>query len=147
MIARQAIGLEDVEQYWPRRLLHVSNWTSYECQVDRGSNVYHSLKDPGYNIISFTWGRFRADDGQPGSAIQIHGVPWRIPRITPDKGAFSSDMFKATLETAAEETGFIWVDVACIPQVTTKDSNLLKECSDEIGHQAGIFHRAKNAYI
>lgn len=146
-MSKDLIGLENVESYWPRRLLCVKDWTSYERRDDQGRIMYGQVTKPIYNIVSYTWGRFRAYRDEEGSAIQIRGINWQIPRIKPHaQHGFSSNDFRTLLENAASESGWVWVDVACIPQAPTDPEQadiLLKE----IGHQAGIFARAEHAFI
>ncbi|KAL4908407.1 hypothetical protein BDW74DRAFT_175089 [Aspergillus multicolor] len=50
----------DNDDIWPRRLLHVSTMTSHKWQP--GSR-YNGQREPRYNAISYTWGRWRLDDG------------------------------------------------------------------------------------
>ena len=82
-MSKDLIGLENVESYWPRRLLCVKNWTSYERRNDQGRIMYGQVTEPIYNIVSYTWGRFRANRDEEGSAIHIRGINWQIPRIKP----------------------------------------------------------------
>lgn len=132
---------------WPRRLLHVDKerkiLTSHEWQP---GNVYGGSKEPKYNAISYTWGRFQLKRGEKPNvrAVDIKGVPWAIPRIDPDKH-FSADHFRSAIITAcdAQDTygrgnvEFIWLDVACIDQEDYRIKML------EVGRQAVIFQHAE----
>lgn len=138
---------------WPQRLLHVPSLTSYEWTP---GNVYNGVKAPIYNAISYTWGRFRLNDGQLpeiGPALDIRGTPWEIPRINPSH--FTSAQMAAVVtmlseipapkhvanvvtgsETALLTTPFLWLDLACIDQRGGPVAAM------EIGRQGGIFRRA-----
>lgn len=68
---------------WPRRLLHVPSLTSYEWQP---GSCYGPASSPAYNAITYTWGRWRLGDNQAQSvqAINVSGVPWKIPTVQPN---------------------------------------------------------------
>lgn len=138
---------------WPQRLLHVPSLTSYEWTP---GNVYNGVKDPIYNAISYSWGRFRLQDDQlpeVGTALDIRGTPWKIPRIDPSH--FTSAQMAAVItmlsdmpapehvaravtgsEAAVLTTPFLWLDLACIDQRGGPVAAM------EIGRQGGIFRRA-----
>ena len=117
---------------WPRRLLHVPSMTSYE----RGpGNKYNGIKEPSYNAISYTWGRFE-DNSEP--PIQIGGVTWKIPGIK--NPHFTVGEFQKAIHTVANNRQFIWLDIACIDQ----ENEAVK--MDEINKQAAIFRRARTVY-
>lgn len=132
---------------WPRRLLHVDRergiLTSHQWE---SGNVYGGWKEPKYNAISYTWGRFQLQPGERPDvqAIDIKGVPWAIPRIDPDKH-FSVQEFRSTIMTACDardtygrgKVEFIWLDVACIDQEKYQIKML------EVGRQAVIFQYAE----
>jgi hypothetical protein len=148
----EQIELQDIEDYWPRRLLRVSEWTSYKRReaTDRESVLYGRAKNPEYNILSYTWGRFQAKPSENGSSIDVAGISWTIPRIhyDPDQGGFNREAFERVLEVVARGVDFIWLDIACVPQGSDiQNTDLEAEADDEIGRQAGIFARAKDAYI
>ena len=141
-------GLQNVSQnIWPQRLLCVRDWTSYELRLQDGDAYYRKEdKNPQYAILSYTWGRFRAD-GKWGSsilpnaeAIEINGIPWNIPKMDPVKG-FGRETFKRVLEVVAGRYDYVWVDVACINQGPDPDEH------NQIGCQASIFNRASAAFI
>ena len=119
--------------------------TVYTCTT-KGSSSYRSpqgdiVTEPSYNILSYTWGRFRAGGVSAGCAVNVTGIHWDIPAIDPAKG-FDAERFKNILQLVAGENDFVWVDVACIDQ--KEDS---QEKKDQIGKQVGIFHRAQTAFI
>jgi len=70
---------------WPRRLLHVKTLTSYKWQP---GNIYGTIKEPPYNAISYTWGRYRLKEGDMPeiSPLPLKGIEWsdRMPRINPE---------------------------------------------------------------
>ena len=122
---------------WPRRLLHVSprgRLRSYKWQT---GNKYNGIKEPTYNAISYTWGRYEDKNEPP---IKINGVSWKIPGI--NKCHFTVHEFRKVIETATENglCEFIWLDIACIDQ----ENYIIK--IDEINKQADIFRRARKVY-
>jgi hypothetical protein len=117
---------------WPRRLLYVSTLTSYERQP---GNKYNGIKEPSYNAISYTWGRF---ENKAETPINISGVTWSIPGI--QRFHFTVDEFEKAIITVAEGHPFIWLDVACIDQ----EDETVKLA--EINNQAAIFRRAQWVY-
>ncbi|RDW66839.1 hypothetical protein BP5796_09588 [Coleophoma crateriformis] len=92
----------DNNSKWPRRLLYVPSMTSYKWQP---GNVYGGRKEPSYIALSYTWGRFQLGEKEfpQLQPLQIHGVPWEIPRINPETH-FSVDEFetiiRGTMKTA-----------------------------------------------
>ncbi|EMR67795.1 hypothetical protein UCREL1_5201 [Eutypa lata UCREL1] len=113
--------------------------TSLEWQP---GNLYGRHREPEYNAISYTWGRWRLDtsgdheqqqqqqrvgEGSSSSSeiygIVIHNVKWDIPPISPDH--FTVEEFRTALRRAAGrfyprsdggDGEFLWLDVACIDQ-------------------------------
>lgn len=155
---RPAFGLEDVKPYWPQRLLHVISMTSFPRKNVGGEITYGGHPFPSYNILSYTWGRYRVQEKGEGGGTAIEvwdesGEPWYIPPMRPEKReGFNSKEFKRAIDSVAQGVKFVWVDVACIPQVNKvhKIPQTKKDADDsafEVGRQAGIFKRAKNAYI
>ncbi|KAH8664807.1 heterokaryon incompatibility protein-domain-containing protein [Ilyonectria robusta] len=141
-----SFGLQNVVgNVWPQRLLRIKDMTSYELHLD-GNNAYYRKKDknPKYAIISYTWGRFRADGrgkspiNSKAEAISVNNIKWKIPAIDPEQG-FTSHNFKRTLEVVAGSYDYVWVDVACINQVN--------DTYNQIGCQASIFNRASASFI
>ncbi|KAF2733137.1 hypothetical protein EJ04DRAFT_411683, partial [Polyplosphaeria fusca] len=129
---------------WPRRLLCVSNLTSYAWQP---GNVYNGVKEPQYNAITYTWGRWRLKDGeQPDTKsipISINGDDWTIPRVDPKH--FTTAEFENVIRATTtlqpnfrspNNVEFVWLDIACIHQGDDPRS------AAEIGRQAAIFHGA-----
>ena len=128
---------------WPWRLLYVPSTTSH-VRVD--SDTCNGYKAPQYNVLSYTWGNFI---DPPGTALSVHGVDWPIPAIQDQH--FTADSFNAAIERAAtgvrHRCQWFWVDVACIPQRHENETREAKETRDEeIGRQAEIFRRAKEAF-
>lgn len=134
---------------WPRRLLQLTSpvWTSHEWQP---GHIYGGHREPKYNAISYTWGRFRLDGVGAKSktlrqvkGISIKGCPWNIPPIDPKR--FTVQEFKKALERTAAIDGdscnkFLWLDVACIDQET--EAGQL-----EVGRQADIFKGAQQVSL
>lgn len=102
------------------------------------------------------------------SALNIGGVPWKIPRIDPEKHfsvmEFSQAIQNATYASSSPKVvgntqgstthtcalqseellmkvDFIWLDVACIDQSSALNA------AEEIGRQATIFKGAQSVYI
>ena len=115
-------GAFDNSCSWPRRLLHIQTLRSYEWQP---GNIYGGYRNPGYNALSYTWGRWQLCEDEPPeiSAIRVKGTSWSIPRIDP--AHFTAEKFAAVIadtadphpsETDASGVDFLWLDVACIDQ-------------------------------
>ncbi|KAI0163614.1 heterokaryon incompatibility protein-domain-containing protein [Pestalotiopsis sp. NC0098] len=148
--------IEDLIGSWPRRLLHVQSMQSFPWQP---GNIYGDAKEPRYNALSYTWGRWALKDHEnlEVTGIDVQNVPWTIPRVDPTH--FSKSEFQNVLLTIAQCLGtdideqghtveaesppvdFVWVDVACIDQRFNQESYL------EIGRQADIFRGASLVYI
>ncbi|KAL2822276.1 hypothetical protein BDW59DRAFT_163866 [Aspergillus cavernicola] len=152
----------DNDSPWPRRLLHVPTMTSYKW---RPGNKYNGRREPSYNAISYTWGRWKLNSvsENPGvGSLVIKGIPWEVPRIDPSH--FSVEQFESTIRQAVQKPPpqaklppprrlrkwkerlrkspeFLWLDIACIDQRETPEGKA------EIGRQAGIFKGAKAVYI
>lgn len=75
--------------------------------------------------------------GQPGSAIAINNLTWTIPSTN----VFPPSLLMGATQSASEELGGVWIDVACIDQ---ENFNTKLE---KIGNQAGTFARARKAFI
>ncbi|RDW81864.1 hypothetical protein BP6252_02976 [Coleophoma cylindrospora] len=144
---------EDERQFgqWPRRLLYVDdeNMISHEWQP---GNTYGGYKEPKYNIVSYTWGRFALKQGEKPhvQGIKVGNISWDVPRIDPNRHFSVAEfdcMIRSTL-TVREKTGdhgepirFLWLDIACIDQ----EVDVVK--MSEIGRQAVIFQNASSACI
>lgn len=134
---------------WPRRLLRIADLTSFEWQP---GNVYGGVKEPSYNAISYTWGRWKLKDGVKPEIhpLPIKGIPWiqHLPRIDPSH--FTIQEFLALIQNAGstptEENyppvEFIWLDIACIDQRNTEQIS-----AAEIGRQGLIFRGAQAVFI
>lgn len=156
----------DNDSAWPRRLLHIPSMTSHKWQP---GNRYGGYKEPQYNAISYTWGRWEIAEIRRDSkirAIDIKGVPWRIPRIDPEhftvaefehiirvtRQASLVPLKRDLLKRAYRQTGFpkcsfIWLDIACIDQRRTAEGETTREGKAEIGRQARIFKAAKHVCV
>lgn len=117
---------------WPRRLLHVPTMTSHE---GGRYNSFAGIIEPSFNAISYTWGRFEIENGPK---IPLKGVIWKIPSIDPQH--FSVAEFRTAIDHAANGSGFIWLDIACID----RESSEMK--LQDINKQASIFQRATKVY-
>ncbi|KAI9675884.1 MAG: hypothetical protein M1822_008893 [Bathelium mastoideum] len=106
--------------------------TSYEREQD---DSYHGVRQPVYNAISYTWGKF---EQSLGPAIKISGVHWKIPSI--ESSHFTVQEFMSAIEAASANSQWLWLDIACIDQ----EDQRVK--IDEIGNQAAIFERARTVY-
>ncbi|KAM0255957.1 hypothetical protein ACHAPA_012335 [Fusarium lateritium] len=136
------------ECLWPRRLLHVASMTCYPWSP---GNKYGSYKEPYYNAISYTWGRFRYKDHQPEYAttrpLDVKGVTWPLPRVRPTHFTAEemTQLIKAATCPEDEEyvVEFIWLDVVCIDQ--TKPHT--QEYYSEVGRQGRIFQGASEVVV
>lgn len=136
---------EEALDGWPRRLLHVPTMTSFEWQP---GHIYGSVPCPAYNAITYTWGRWRLHPGEWPlvRAIEIDGVPWDIPRVSPSH--FTLEDFQAAIHRAGRETRFgldvefLWLDVACIDQREKEPRS-----AAEVGRQGLIFERAAFVFV
>ncbi|KAI0193959.1 hypothetical protein EV127DRAFT_422829 [Xylaria flabelliformis] len=131
---------------WPRRLLHVPTLTSYEWQ--QGARYGKTVK-PTYNILTYTWGRWKLVDtptkqNATVKAIPVKGVSWNIPRIDPSR--FTTQQFLDAIHQSTPwlqepRVEFIWVDVACLDQ---NQGSLVSD--SERGRQVAIFSKAARAF-
>ncbi|KAL3442677.1 heterokaryon incompatibility protein-domain-containing protein [Aspergillus insuetus] len=116
----------------PKRLLHIPSMTSMTWE----SVVSRLERPPPYNALSYTWGRFTSEEDPP---LDVRGISWRVPGIRPSH--FTASEFCDILTTIAPESGYVWVDIACI------DQEYLPMKMEEIGKQADIFRGAERAFI
>lgn len=136
----------DVEEYWPRRLLHIPTMTSV---LRAGKGTYGASQYPNYSILSYTWGRWELPDhagsnrpvsGQKDRALPVKGTTWKIPVV--DDSHFTVQAFQNTLQVMKDNgTDWAWIDIACIDQ---EDDSVKM---DEVGRQASIFKQASRPYI
>jgi hypothetical protein len=135
---------------WPRRLLHVPSMTSLEWTP---GNMYGATRAPKYNILSYTWRRYRLDkdgchrpdDLKSVRGITVRGIEWDIPPIDPSH--FTDLEFRNVLGRVAKAgvgppVNSVWVDVACINQQRGSAVGSL-----EVGRQDAIFQGADNIFI
>ncbi|KUJ19178.1 uncharacterized protein LY89DRAFT_479382 [Mollisia scopiformis] len=137
---------------WPRRLLHVPTLTSYEWQP---GIKYGKAVKPAYNILTYTWGRWKLADSPTKErpevqGIPVKGIPWDIPRVHPAR--FTTQQFLEAIRQATmwwsipgpdgsrvmePEVEFVWVDVACLDQRKGEPTS-----DSERGRQVAIFSKA-----
>ncbi|MCJ1371181.1 hypothetical protein MMC20_002396 [Loxospora ochrophaea] len=98
-------------------------------------NSYNHIKEPAYNILTYTWGRWQQKEGP---RLPVEGVTWKIPSIREDH--FSVSTLKSVLQQVAREVDYVWIDIACIDQ----ENSAVK--ADEVGRQVGIFQEAQKVY-
>ena len=133
---------------WHRRLLHIQSLESYPWQP---GNIYGACRNPKYNALSYTWGRWEIMEGGllEIRAAHIKGTSWRIPRIDPVH--FTAEAFEAVIKDTANPhpsqadgstVDFLWLDVACIDQSPNSHEKAL-----EIGRQAKIFRGAAQVFV
>lgn len=101
-----------------------------------GLNTYGPETAPKYNILTYTWGRWKIANGP---ALDIKGITWKIPAV--DERHFSVAAFQRVLKHMTQDVDWVWVDVACIDQ----ENRHVK--MDEVGRQVGIFRNAHRAYV
>lgn len=119
-------------------------------------NRYGGVKEPTYNAISYTWGRFvlKDEDAAYSSTRPLHvkGIHWPVPRINPLH--FTEGQFQHIMNTLShyyndpnddefEAAEFVWLDVACIDQSFPRTA----EYYSEIGRQAKIFRGAQEVVV
>lgn len=105
-----------------------------------GDNTYGSDKEPIYSVLTYTWGRYEVHDGP---CLKISGIPWTVPAIA--EHHFTVQHFERVLHQMASTSSYVWLDVACINQGASQAQNAEK--MHQVGRQAGIFRRARQAYI
>ena len=130
---------DEVEEYWPRRLLHIPTLTSIERQ---GFATYLGTEAPEYNILSYTWGRWMVEHNVRASAtaLPVKGTPWVIPAVKEEH--FTVAAFQNVVDRLGEGgCEWAWIDIACIDQ----DDDDIK--ADEVGKQASIFMLASRVYV
>lgn len=133
---------------WPQRLLHVPSWTSFEWQP---GNFYGQWKEPRFNALSYTWGRYqkpRKKKRRKARMRFINGLPWKLASIYPRhfrQKSIRNAIFHAKSVRSeggkSDDVQFLWIDQACIDQRlgTAQDA--------EIRRQAAIFKKAQEVYV
>ncbi|KAL1639155.1 hypothetical protein SLS58_008242 [Diplodia intermedia] len=107
------------------------------CSYERQANeTYRNVRQPAYNVLSYTWGRWQVADGP---ALVVSNITWRVPAVHPD--AFTVEQFRTVLKRVSRGVDWVWVDIACIDQ----DNEEVK--LDEVGRQAGIFDNSNEAFV
>lgn len=99
-------------------------------------NCYGPFKEPKYNAISYTWGRWELPGGH---SLSVHEVSWKVPAVSPE--CFTVAEFRNMIRRASRDADFVWIDVACIDQ----GNNAVKMA--EVGRQAQIFSEAANTFV
>ncbi|KAI0192676.1 heterokaryon incompatibility protein-domain-containing protein [Xylaria flabelliformis] len=132
---------ENVKEYWPQRLIHVPTMESIPRD---DNNVYRAagidVHKPKYNILSYTWGRWKIPDGTDCPALPVTGTPWQIPAVKEEH--FTVDAFQKVIRTiTGTDIAWVWVDVGCIDQRDNEQAAL------EIGRQASIFKQAQSSFV
>ncbi|KAJ5115227.1 heterokaryon incompatibility protein-domain-containing protein [Penicillium alfredii] len=111
--------------------------------VERDSSgVYGQVEKPSYNILTYTWGRWKIRDRMKHDppALPIKGTPWKIPAVKEEH--FTVAGFQAVLGRMREGgIDWAWVDIACIDQEDEAFN------AQEVGRQASIFKKARNVYV
>lgn len=132
--------------------------TSYEWKP---GHTYGQFKEPEYNAITYTWGRWRlkVHESPHVPSLAISGTPWQVPRVHPN--AFTAAQLQDLLNKATRVYGqienpvmewndhgsfqpveFVWLDVACIDQREEETRS-----ASEVGRQAQIFHGARQVFV
>src|ERR1041384_2288504 len=125
---------ETVEDYWPRRLLHIPTMTSVQRHtadeyIEPNGKVH---KQPRFSILTYTWGRFTQDYGP---ALPINGTKWKIPSVKPEHFTVENFQKVVDMHLGSEDIEWAWIDVACIDQRENSSDN-----AEEVGHQASVFN-------
>lgn len=85
--------------------------TSYERTDDQDTYWYGDFKQPRYNILTYTWGRWEVSYAP---SLRVEGLTWKIPSISPDH--FTVEQFEQVMKRMCQTADFVWIDVACIDQ-------------------------------
>ena len=119
------------------------------ASIPRGKgNVYEfegiRAKEPQYGTLSYTWGRWRLEDGPdvlPG--LPIRNIPWRVPAVREDH--FTREAFQNVVRKIQKEgIDWAWIDVGCIDQRRSAENT---QAAIEIGRQVSIFKQAKACFV
>lgn len=133
------LGWGNIDDYWPRRLLHIPTMISH---ARSGSCSYCGIDRPRYSILSYTWGRWQIrESGHKPSPIGITGVNWEIPSIA--ETHFTAESFELIVSRLGYlgATDWAWIDIACIDQ---EDDEIKM---DEVGRQVSIFRNASTPFV
>ena len=167
----QQVDEEDgfIESGRPARLLHIPSMTSFPW---RPGNVYGRAKEPLYNALSYTWGRWQVRPGETGLTKKQLKIPrldvdvrpkkegtpvWDVPRVYPIH--FSAYQFKLVLKNMMTE---LHHDNECESNSHAKgegkvefvwvdiaciDQRNGREKAREVGRQAKIFRGAHHVFV
>lgn len=133
------LAWKNIDDYWPRGLLHVPTMVSH---TRSGSYTYDGVNRPKYSILSYTWGRWQIrGSGCKPSPIGITGVDWDIPSIA--ETHFTADTFAKVVRQLSRlgETDWAWIDIACIDQLDDEIK------MDKVGRQVSIFKNATSPFV
>ena len=132
-----------VTDYWPRRLLHIPSMNSIErdeSDVYSGVSGVEKVKKPKYNILTYTWGRWRMTNVKGCRALPVLNTPWDIPAIKEEH--FTVEEFQKVVNLLGRDgIDWAWIDVACINQEDEEDN------AEEVGRQASIFKNAHQVFV
>ena len=128
---------DEVEEYWPRRLLHIASMTSFERQDEA---TYSNTYMPHYCILTYTWGRWEERDNPLAPALRVNGTSWAIPPVKEEH--FTVAAFQKVVTGLGDDgCEWAWIDVACIDQENVHVK------ADEVGRQASIFKLASRVCV
>lgn len=100
-------------------------------------NTYGEDVEPAFNIMSYTWGRWRIREGGP--ALAVNGITWKVPAV--QDSHFSVYELTNIVNRVGNGAPYVWIDVACIDQEPSQVK------MDEVGKQAVIFDKADSAHV
>jgi len=104
------------------------------------SNIYMDTKEPKYNILTYSWGRWQAEQGSSIPSLPVRGTTWEIPTVKEEH--FSVEAFQRVIDQMGEDgVEWGWIDIACI------DQENIEIRMREIGRQASIFRNAHNVFV
>lgn len=109
-----------------------------------GFDIYSAtgikFRKPKYNILSYTWGRWKIHGRTGCPALRVNGTSWDIPAI--EDTHFTVKTFcKVIREVVGADVDWVWVDVGCIDQCDRKRAAV------EVGRQASIFKQARGPFF
>lgn len=111
-----------------------------ESNVYSGVSGVEKVEKPKYNILTYTWGRWRIRDAKGCRALPVLNTPWDIPAIKEEH--FSVEEFQKVVYLLGRDgIDWAWIDVACIDQ-EDEEAN-----AEEVGRQASIFKNAHQVFV
>ena len=141
---RKFLSQAGLQGEWPERLLYVPTMTSVKREHSGQYQVTKSLHtdridnfiQPRFTVLSYKWGLWVVKDG---SRLEVNGIDWETPAI--DRAHWTVDQFQQLIRRMAQDTDFVWIDVACINQFLS-DSTLR-----EIQKEPQKFRKATQAFV